>query len=144
MGIWKSLFNSADTIKKATDAVISVGDKLVYTDEEKADMKLKIMNFMPKLLESYSAFKIAQRILAIWFSLLYGISFLTGISMECFNIYVKYQGLKSGIKLEKIILLDTQPLINIVSAFSLGTIVLTIIGFYFFGGTLSSLSRKDK
>lgn len=137
------LFSARETAKDLVGAVIDSGDKAFYTDEEKADAKQKIIEFFPTLLESYSAFKIAQRILAIWFSLLFGIAFLTGLTMEVINIIIKYNALKDGLLSEKIILLDTQPLINIVSAFSLATIVLTIVGFYFFGGTLASI-KKDK
>lgn len=144
MGWFSKLFSVQDTAKEIVGAVVNTGDKLVYTDEEKADMKYKIMNFFPTLLQSYQPFKLAQRILAIWFSFLFGIAFLIGLAMECFNIYIKYDSLKNGIPLDKIILLDTQPLINIVSAFSIATIVLTIVGFYFFGGTIESYSANKK
>lgn len=144
MGIWSKLFSSENTIEKATDAVISAGDKIWYTDEEKADMKFKFVSYFPNILKAYEPFKIAQRILAVWFSLLFGISFLVGLTMETFNIWYKYQSLKDGIPIDKIILLDTQPLINLVSAFSLATIVGVIVGFYFMGGTIESFKRKEQ
>lgn len=143
MGIWSTLFSSSSTIEKTTDAVISAGDKIWYTDEEKADNKIKLIQYFPTLLKAYEPFKIAQRILAIWFSFLFGVAFLTGIGMEIFNIVIKYKALVNGVKLENIILLDTAPIINIVTAFSLGTIVLAIITFYFLGGSIESF-RKVK
>ena len=142
MGWWSTLFNSSDTISKTTDAVISAGDKIWYTDEEKADMKLKLTEHFPTILKAYEPFKIAQRILAIWFSFLFGISFLVGLLMEAFNIWYKWGLLNEGVKVEKIVLLDTAPLLNIVSAFSLATIIMIIIGFYFAGGTIESWNRK--
>ena len=144
MGWWSTLFNSGDVVEKTTDAVINAGDKLFYTDEEKADMKLQHAKFFPTLLKAYHPFKIAQRILAIWFSFLFGISFFVGLAIESFNIYYKWTALKSGIAEDKIILLDTAPLLNIVSAFSLATIVMIIVGFYFAGGAIESFNKKEK
>jgi len=145
MGIWSTLFSSSDTISKTTDAVISGVDKMFYTDEEKADFKMKYTEFFPTLLKSYEPFKIAQRILAIWFSFLFGVSFLVGLGIETYNIYYKWELLSLGVEESKIILLDTSPLLNIVSAFSLATIVLVIVGFYFSGGLAESLFKhKEK
>jgi len=142
MELWKSLFSSGDTISKATDAVINAGDKMFYTDEEKMDSKIKLTEFFPNILKAYEPFKIAQRMLSFWFSLLFGVAFITGLSMTIFNAYIKYDALKSGVPLDKIVLLDIQPLIALVGAFSLGTIMMAIIGFYFLGGSIESFRRK--
>lgn len=138
------LWGSAGAIKDITSAVINTGDKLVYTDEEKAENKKEVIKFFPTLLQAYHPFKLAQRILATWFSLLYGFAFIAGVTMEIINIYIKYEALKNKVPLNEIILLDTAPLINIVGAFSLGTIVLTIVGFYFLGGSIESFKNIKK
>ena len=140
MSIWSTLFSSSKTVGDITSAIISTGDKLFYTDEEKADAKKLQREFFPTLLKAYEPFKIAQRILAMWFAFLFGVSFLIGLSMEVFNIFIKYQSLKEGVL--NPVLLYTSPLIALVGAFSLGTIMIAIIGFYFMGGTLESFKRN--
>lgn len=142
MGIFSKIFGVQDTAKEIVNATISTGDKLFFTDEERSDAKQKVMEYYPTLLRAYEPFKLAQRILAMWFSFIYGIAFLVGLVMVLFNVYTKYQALKAGIPLDKIVLLDLQPLLNLIAAFSVGTIVLAIIGFYFGGGFLESLKRS--
>ena len=58
------------------------------------------------------------------------------------NIYIKYEGLREKIPLKNIVLLDTSPIVDIVIAFSLGTIALAIVGFYFTGGVIDSFRRN--
>ena len=140
MGIWSSLFSTGEIVNKGVDAVISAGDKLVFTDEEKADMKAKIREHHLELLKASVPFKVAQRLLAVWFSILFGISFLVGLGMALFNTVYKFLQAKDGVK--DIYQIDIQPLINIVNAFDLGIIMITIVAFYFGGGTLNSLRGK--
>lgn len=139
--MFSKLWGTAGVVRDITTAVINTGDKLAYTEEEKADNKKEVIKFLPTLLQAYHPFKLAQRILAMWFSFMFGMAFFTGLGMEIFNIYIKYQSLKDKIPTKEIILLDTQPIINIVTAFSLGTIVLAIVAFYFTGGVIDSYRR---
>ena len=44
---------STKSVDSVVDAVISTGDKLMYTDEEKADMKLKIGEMHIAKLKAY-------------------------------------------------------------------------------------------
>lgn len=141
MGWWSSLFSSSSVVEKTTDAIINAGDKIWYTDEEKADMKMSYGKFLPTLLKAYEPFKIAQRILAIWFSFLFGLAFITGLGMYIFNAISKYQDLKNGIPLDKIVTLDLQPLINLCVSFSLPSIVLLILAWYFGGGFIESMKK---
>lgn len=143
MSIWSKLFNSSDTLDKATDAVINTGDKLFYTDEEKAEHRIKQREFFPKLLEAYAPFKIAQRVLAIWFSILYGLAFIVGLIVSVFNMITTYKQTLAGIAKENIVTISLDPLFALVGAFSLGIIMLTIVGFYFAGGAINSM-HKDK
>jgi len=143
MGWWRVLTDSSDTVGKVTDAVINTGDKLFYTDEEKAEMKNVYAESLPTILKSYEPFKIAQRVLAFWFSFLFGMAFLTGLAMSFANIIIKYNALKDGVALDKIILLDIEPLFALVGAFSLGIIMIAIVSFYFGGGVIDSIKRKQ-
>ena len=138
MGIWNSLFNSSDTLSKATDAVINTGDKLFYTDEEKAEDRQKQREFFPTLLKAYEPFKIAQRILAVWFSILYGLAFIVGVVITVFNMIATY---KANVNGTEAFLVPIEPLYALVSAFSLGIIMLAIVSFYFAGGTLESFKN---
>ena len=134
------IFSSGKTIDKGVDALISAGDKLVYTDEEKAEMKQHAIKLHIELLQASHPFKITQRILALWYSLLFGIAFIVGLIMSLVNTYIKYS-FEPTKEVAKPKLLDLADLLSVVETFGLFIIVLTIVGFYFSGGTLESLKR---
>lgn len=134
MSIWSSIFSSGDTISKTTDAIIATGDKLVYTDEEKADMKFKLKEFHIKMLEAYHPFKLTQRLLALWFSFLFGFAFLSAMGVTLFNMYMMYK--EATFKA-----ISIQPIIDVIVAFGLFTIVIAIVAFYFTGGVIDSYKR---
>lgn len=146
MGWLSTLFSVGDTASKVTNAVINTGDKLFYTDEEKAEDRQKMREFFPTLLNAYAPFKVAQRILALWFAFLFGISFVIALGITLFNIYTAYIFIpildKEGKQLNEIAKIDLQPLFNIINTFDIGMIMLAIISFYFAGGALESLKRK--
>lgn len=148
MGIFSKIFGVQETAKEIVSATISTGDKLFFTDEEKSDAKQKVMEYYPTLLKSYEPFKLAQRVLAMWFSFIFGISFLVGLGMTLFNIHLAYVYVPILNDKKEIInplkLIDIQPLLNIISVFDIGLIVLAIVSFYFGGGFMESLKRKDK
>ncbi len=146
MGIWSTLFNGSDTASKITDAIINTGDKLYYSPEEKAEDRQKQREHFPILLNAYSAFKVAQRILAIWFSFLFGLAFITGLVITVFNVIIIYTTPLVNDKGIAIIArqIPLEPLFALVTAFSLGTIVLVIVGFYFAGGTIESFQKKSQ
>lgn len=151
MGIWGSLFSTGEIVGKGVDAVISAGDKLMFTEEERADMNLKMREHHLKLLEASQPFKVAQRLLAVWFSILFGISFLVGIGMTIANIIIKYNNELELSKMDaesialasKAPLLDIAPLMALVNAFDLGIIMITVVGFYFGGAIVSSYTGKQ-
>jgi hypothetical protein len=134
MGLWGSIFGDTSTVSKATDALISAGDKLVYTDEEKADMNYKATKLHIELLEASHPFKLTQRVLAFYYSFLYGIGFITGLAMTIFNIIAKYKD-KNATQLE------VQQLFDLIGVFSIGGIALAIVVFYFGGGSVESFKR---
>lgn len=137
------LFSATSVASDVVKATISAGDKMFYTEEEKADNKKEMIKFFPKLLEAYHPFKLAQRILSIWFSLLFGISFIVGLGMYIFNAIHKFKELQAGTPVEKIVLLDIQPLIDLVIAFGFPTIIALIVAFYFSGGVINSFKKGN-
>ena len=58
MGIISRIFGGGDTEKSIVDGIISGGDKIIYTKEERADN-------LKTFLELYHPFKIAQRLLML-------------------------------------------------------------------------------
>ena len=138
MNLFKTLFSSAEVISKGTDAVISAGDKLIFTDEEKADMNYKLRDLHIRTLEAYQPFKIAQRILALWYSFLFGLTFIVTLIIALMNVYFQYSFDTSSEVSNTLIVLSYQPILEVVSTFGLSSIVLGIIVFYFGGGTINS------
>lgn len=140
MSFW-NIFSAGNTLEKTTDAIIATGDKLVFTDEEKADFNFKLRELHIRTLEAYHPFKITQRFLAIWYSFLFGIAFLVGMGVAVFNMIAIYKQTLSGVAKEKIVTVPLDPLLNVVGAFGLGGIVLAIVIFYFGGGSIESFKN---
>jgi len=64
MGFFKSLFKGPELASQGLDVIRKTGDALVYTKEERAEMH-------QKFLKLYEPFKLAQRYLALIFSIPY-------------------------------------------------------------------------
>ena len=139
MSFW-NIFSQGNLVEKTTDAIVSAGDKLFYTDEEKADMKLKMQNMHIKLLTAYHPFRVSQRIVAFAFVGSFLFSFLSASLMGIINVFIKYNT-KAG---EKLITLDTNEIYMIVEKYEIAPIVFVIVSFYYGGGALESLGRTLK
>ena len=107
------IFNPA----KLTDAVIDSGDALVFTDEEKAKMKLE-------LLKHYEPFKLAQRLLSIIFAINFIAAFWVGVALFMWSSDDTLKGF-----------------IDLVRAYDLGWIMLAIVSFYFTGGVINGIKK---
>jgi hypothetical protein len=111
-----------ETIGKilGSDKVIESGikaiDSFVYTDEEKAVQKTE-------LLKHFEPFKLAQRYLALLFSFAFVAAFIASIGLSLFGL--PYAGI-----------------VKIVEAFNISWIVLSIVTFYFTGGTIESFKKN--
>ena len=106
MGIWKTLLGSGNVVEKGID----LADKAFHTDEERATWKAKV-------LEIYTAYKIAQRYLMIIMCVPYAFSwFLT----FCLSFFIEN--------------LDFQ--LKLLTSGALPTSVMMIVGFYFGGGMI--------
>jgi hypothetical protein len=114
MNILGRLFGSDEVLKKGVDGVIDGADALVYTQEERAQ------NFQT-LLKLYEPFKIAQRFLALIFSIPYITGWVCVFIMACFGV--------DTINQEQ--LLDGK----------MGVIVSVITGFYFTGGAIEGIVK---
>ena len=65
MGWISNLFMSSKTVDKAVDAAVSAGDKIWFTEEEKAENRNKIMAWYVDLLDSMKPFNIAMRFIGV-------------------------------------------------------------------------------
>ena len=69
MGILGKIFGTEEAISKSIDLIASAGDKLVYTDEEKADDKAKraaqIDTLLIRWMETTTGQNLARRLLAV-------------------------------------------------------------------------------
>jgi hypothetical protein len=112
MGIWSKLFGSNDVIKAGIDGI----DAIVFTDEERSKAK-------QTFLKLYEPFKIAQRYLAVIFSVPYVLAwFITFIYSFSSDVTNQLELLNGDI----------------------GKIVLAIVSFYFLGGVASGILQSKK
>ena len=134
MGIFSKIFGSDDVINKAADGIYNGIDKLVYTDEEKADMRLKAAQQFLKLLKAYEPFKLAQRLLALTFAIPYIVVWI--ISAILFVVGALIPELSNAI--------DASRELAKMNNETLGTPVAIILAFYFSGGMLEGVVSKWK
>ena len=146
MSIWSTLFSGSDTANKVTDAIIDTGDALFHTSEEKAEDRRKQREFFPTLLSAFEPFKIAQRVLAIWFSGLFGLAFIMGLLVYVFNSIATYKQSVANVTREiplEIVTIPIEPLLDLIVAFNIGTIVALVVAWYFSGGVIDSFKRRN-
>jgi hypothetical protein len=112
----KSIFSASGVVDSVTKGI----DSAIFTDQEKKELHLK-------MLPHYEAFKLAQRVIAFLFCGLFAFSFLFYILLITFHVE-----------------LEASNIIDAVKEFYLGEITLTIVAFYFGGGTIAELKRGKK
>ncbi len=113
MGMFGRMFGSDNAIQ----AVIDTGDKVFFTDEEKADNH-------HRLLKSYAPFRITQRLLALVFCLPYMLFWIaTTVVAACGY--------------------DTESMRLMLDG-NVSSVVWTIAGFYFGGGTIEGIVRAAR
>tara|TARA_B110000208_G_C11538450_1_gene347034 strand:+ start:45 stop:410 length:366 start_codon:yes stop_codon:yes gene_type:complete len=120
MGILSTMLGSGDVISKG----LSLIDSMHTSDEEMIEART---NAKTQLLTSYAPFKIAQRYIALIFGFTYVASYLM--------VLVLFFTGK-----------EIEPVQELISAFKIDWIMLTIVGFYFGGGAFEGVmqNRKDK
>lgn len=117
MGIFSRMFGT----EKAVDAGISALDKVFYTTEEKADHSLRMMEAKSAFLKSYVPFKLAQRFLAMIYSIPYALAWLATWAASFFM----------DVTVQKELLSDSD----------IAMANLIILGFYFGGGAAESIFK---
>lgn len=116
MGIISNILGSGDVISKGLDLIDSMHTS--KTEEIEAKTKAKT-----DLLTAYSPFKVAQRYLA----LIFGFTFVGSYIMVLILFFLGR---------------DIAEVQEIINAFKIDWIMLTIVGFYFGGGAFEGIMRK--
>jgi len=117
MGVLAKIFGSGEVVKAGIDLI----DSLHTSTEEEIHAKSKAKI---DLLEAYAPFKIAQRYLAVMFT----VTFLT-----CFVLVLTMTLLGEG---------DIEAVKQVLGDFYIGEIMLTIVFFYFGGGAFEGVLRN--
>ena len=112
MGIWSSLFGSTKIINAGIDGL----DAIIFTDEEKSRAK-------QEFLKLYEPFKLAQRYLAVIFSVPYVLAWIITFFASFF--------------------IDTAKQFELLNG-DIGSIVFAIVSFYFLGGVASGILKSRK
>jgi hypothetical protein len=107
--------------EKVIDAGMNGIDKAFYTDEEKAEDKLRRMQMKTALLKAYEPFKVAQRLLALIFSIPYVIAWFSLLIASFF--------------------MDVDKQFKFLIESDMALAVLIILGFYFLGGASESIFK---
>jgi hypothetical protein len=131
MGILSKIFSSKEVVEDVTESVIATGDKLVYTKEEKEEYR---GNLRARLLKLYEPFKLIQRYLAIYFAWLFGFTYVTIFLLAIGSAFTEAIPQKA-----------IENAVMVANAFSIGLIMLAIVGFYFGGGAVEGvMAQKAK
>lgn len=122
MGIFAKLFGS----DKIIDAGIKAGDAIFFTDQEKADWKIR-------LLKAYEPFKIAQR----WLAIILSIPFVSLHTASGVQI------LLAGWSVGKVGKSAHEAALSVMewNNETLGVPVAIVLGFYFSGGAIESIAK---
>jgi len=112
MGVFSSLFGSDKIINAGIDGL----DAIVFTDEEKSKAK-------QEFLKLYEPFKLAQRYLAVIFSIPYVLAWIITFITSFFIDVTKQLELLNG---------------------DVGSIVFAIVSFYFLGGVANGILKSRK
>lgn len=125
--VLSSIFGGGEVIKKGLNLI----DEAWTSDEEKAQNKIKIIEAKTKakadLLSAYAPFKLAQRYLAIMFTIIFLFIMLNGVLGALYGV---------------INMQNVQRALDFANKMWLGEIMLAIVSFYFGGGFLESINRK--
>ena len=118
MSIFKKLLGSGDIVSKGIELI----DSFHTSETESIEAKTKAKT---DLLESYAPFKVAQRYLA----LIFGFTFVASYVLVLVLFFLGR---------------DIAEVQEIINAFKIDWIMLTIVGFYFGGGAFEGVIGKKK
>jgi len=71
VSFFQRLFSAPEELARVTDAVLAAGDKLVFTAEEKSEVRQASMDWLLRLHEASSGSHLARRLLALMITALF-------------------------------------------------------------------------
>ena len=142
MSFFKRLFSAPDAVSKGMDAVISTGDALFFTDEEKSQANLKVLELRLKAAEATHGSRLARRILAIMFVGVYLFWASVAFVLMILAAYQCEPSLVDGVLVAGYCAPDVAQanVKELLMSAALGGSVIAIVSWYFFSG----IQRVDK
>ncbi len=114
-----SIFKAPETIDKALGAVISAGDALVYTEEEKAEMRIKIADIHLKHIQATAGENNHTSIARRWFAMVVTAPFIfLTLGSAIFEAFGKTEIAEHW---QALAMTDYSNLVLMVGVFYLGT-----------------------
>lgn len=136
MGLFSSIFSSSSAVADVSKGVVKGIDKAWYTDQEKAEGFIK-------LLEAYHPFKLAQRWLAFAVVITYSVTWLLVGLMLAIGGFIPPDNIKEGIDFSTHLTNSAKELGQLNND-TFGMPISLILGFYFGGGAVEGLIGKFK
>lgn len=128
MSILSNIFGTGEVIKKGLELI----DEAWTSDEEKAENEAKIIeaktNAKATLLNAYAPFKLAQRYLAMLFTIVFLFIMVNGVLGALYG-WVPMEAVNEAKRFA--------------NEMWLGEIMITIVTFYFGSGLAESIKRKE-
>ncbi|AXX93488.1 hypothetical protein CPU12_10020 [Malaciobacter molluscorum LMG 25693] len=125
--ILSSIFGNSEVIKKGLDLI----DDAWTSEGEKTENQAKLIEAKTKakidLISAYAPFKIAQRYLALLFTIVFLFIMVNGV----------FAALYGWVDINNV-----QKALDFANKMWLGEIMLAIVSFYFGGGFIESVNRK--
>ena len=89
MSVWSTLFSAPKTIDKLTDGIYNGLDMAVYTEEEKKQMDLKVLDFRLEYMKATAHQSLSRRIIACMVVGLWVLLILTAAIFDSFGVTTK-------------------------------------------------------
>lgn len=122
-GFIGKLFGNEKAVTSAAKGIYNGVDAIVYTEEEKAEMRLKVLSWVNEYMAATTGQNLARRLIAIVITALWAFLMLLGIALELL-------GLSDQSDYVLQMLVD-----NVLQPFSI------VVGFYFLTHAIKGLNR---
>lgn len=126
MSLWGKIFGSESALNKTIDGVYNGLDAVVFTDEERAEMRLKIVDHVGDYMQKTSGQNLARRLIALLLIAQYLLFLNVAVGLGLFGYH------------------EQAKFIWEVITESLAMPVNLIVGFYFFTQTVRGLKENKK
>jgi len=153
MSVFSAVWTGVKTIfganpEKGADMLSGVGsfiDESFYTEQEKSEAAIKVLDFKLKWMNATQGQNLARRYCAIMFGLNFIFTFQVGLMLIVYGHFTDIEPSSIIDCVQIATISDTKKVIDsiieLVTSFQLGWIMLAIIGFYF-GKEFTSSNKK--